>query len=383
MNNNLVDLQNSCLVNIYLHLTDVNSKRSFHTTCRTLKDASELAEKCKRVCKFIHANYEINCSSSSSLSPLDPFIFLRVQAILVGENHLIDRHRRINSVLVEMLFNPTTTRLFTESGCDAQIIYADEKVRKSTSTWDLDKSWTDPYKFLLLTCFRNIRAYFDSCEGSQFNFPKFLQSFQNNRSRFPNSENLNPEIFPVHLMESYGQEPSEKMKDSIVTQLYNELTDIDSEFYDRVMSVNDNRNQSLCSHVKETIKSKQFPLVVAGSDHVTDTSIYCLFNILDVAGLSLVPKNSEGESELDLIKAECPEFYEFLDLRKIIEDLETTDEKRKAFITHFNLLQGMKERIMRIDLEKPLLIHYVYTMADAFLYLLFVEKEIVQKRIIN
>lgn len=382
MNTNLSLLPETCLVNVYLHLpVEGKSKKSFYNTCVAFRRNAEIAEMSKKVVAYILTNYQIACRSSN-LFDLNPLTFLRAQAILIGENHLIERHRRVNSILVEMLFNPGRTKVLTESGEDSQILYAKEEIRKTVTTWDLDKSWVDFHKDQLITSYRNIKAYFDCCTKEGFNFRKFLDSYKSNRSRLPNSDNLNPQdYFSVAKIVDIACGPRELQQSSIVDNLFNELDRIDSKFFEEVLKTEDSRNDSLCNHVKNSLRSQQFPVVVAGSDHVKGFMVYTLFNIHDVSGLSLIPK--DVENEYDLMATENPELNECIQLRKMLKLAKNDTEKKKIFQDNWQLVLKMKSKLLDQDLEKPLLIHYVGTLADGYLNLLFLEKMILQKSLIN
>ena len=165
-------------IDIYLEFSDPISQKRLASTCKYFQAISIAAKYATYIYNFAKDNFYF-IENSSSVDKLSIATIFRWNAVLLGECHSVSAQMRINSLLINMLYIKDITDIYTETGDDSQIPYANELIRDKIKRWDTEQErlLDRNMDFLIHASCDVCKAYLKNSTGESFDFSMFLKSY--------------------------------------------------------------------------------------------------------------------------------------------------------------------------------------------------------------
>ncbi len=361
---------------LYPYVADAD-KAAFLGTCRQFRDAAIQGEIAKKVCSYIQEKY--NLKIIGSFSTLDPISFLKVRAFLIGEYHMSDLHRKVNSSFVDLIFNPSVHEIYCEVASNEQIPYSKRNVKSCIKVWDTDKKWIAPVKgSLFFLCAINA-AFFKSS-----NFPNIYVQYKKVLHDYMKGECKDTPI-PSFASKTNFQISKNVSRKEVIQLLLNETENTIN--YSRMMMDlnNQKRNEAFCEAVMKSYGLRNVPIVLAGASHPESEHVQKNLKEKRLNALVLVPKlpalakdavgnSCQDSQDAKILKAAEADPGIFKDLWELEKKIQENPKEMKAIILK-NVETILKIKMMflneKLDQKKPF--HHFYLLAMASKYCLLHE----------
>lgn len=288
---NLYSLQPNILCRIFW-MIDPQSRCSFALTCKQVSRVTEYSSRIEKIYIFITQTFSL-IKESSFVERVSLFDMLHVKGMVLSEIHVSEVDRQCNSELVDLCWDIKKVSLFLESESDQQIAYAPEEIRQDTKCWDISslekKTLFGANAYLEQTCCVLCIAYLNHFAEGNHDFPGFFTRYRMIKSRLHElvaeygSKELSG-ILKTDLVEAIckkGEETDDKNKKrqcllKLVCRLKQETRMMMSCVSHILDQQDERRNNSLCSNLEQAISQDQFPIVIAGREHVVSKEVQTL-----------------------------------------------------------------------------------------------------------